>query len=298
MGDQKLSRVPDMESRRDGYAVIYGQNDEDLQSDRFSDIHHRDHFEGLQDRLVESARRMPEKRFNAHVNPLVAAASGLLAQVSRLSSTDSVGDIHSLNVQLSDQVKQFESEARQRAIATDQMLAARYVLCTVVDEAVLNTPWGSKSDWSKISLLSRFHKETFGGEKFFQLLEKLSSNPFMHLPMLELMYLCLALGFEGKYRSNLRRGNELEDIRDGLYRQIRHVRGDVSGTLSPHWQGVNSSGVRQLRVLPIWLIALFTGISLTVMYSGFAWVLGEQREAVLKPHHSAALAAHEMRVSK
>ncbi|NVL27204.1 hypothetical protein F2S73_10895 [Pseudomonas syringae pv. actinidiae] len=79
---------------------------------------------------------------------------------------------------MSDQVKLFEAEARKRAIDNDQLLAARYVLCTVVDEAVLNTSWGSKSDWSKISLLSRFHKETFGGEKFFQLLERLSTNPF------------------------------------------------------------------------------------------------------------------------
>ncbi|NVL25105.1 hypothetical protein F2S68_22585 [Pseudomonas syringae pv. actinidiae] len=74
--------------------------------------------------------------------------------------------------------KAVRGRGRKRAIDNDQLLAARYVLCTVVDEAVLNTSWGSKSDWSKISLLSRFHKETFGGEKFFQLLERLSTNPF------------------------------------------------------------------------------------------------------------------------
>ncbi|KPX98631.1 Type IV/VI secretion system protein [Pseudomonas amygdali pv. mori] len=95
--------------------------------------------------------------------------------MSRLSAAEEFGDIALLNVQLSDQIKLFEAEGRRNAIENDQLLAARYVLCTVVDEAVLNTPWGSKSDWSKISLLSRFHKETFGGEKFFQLLEKLSA---------------------------------------------------------------------------------------------------------------------------
>ncbi|MCI3945338.1 membrane protein [Pseudomonas syringae] len=290
--------MPDMQSSRKDNTVTHGQENAGPEVDMFTGTHEMDLFESVQARLFDGARRSSERRASVHVNPLVAAASELLAQVARLSSADDIGDIHSLNVQLSDLVKRFESEARRRSIENDQLLAARYVLCTVVDEAVLNTPWGSKSDWSKISLLSRFHKETFGGEKFFQLLERLSSNPFRHLPMLELMYLCLALGFEGKYRSNLRRGSELEDIRDGLYRQIRHLRGDVSRTLSPHWQGAQSSHADQLRILPMWLMVSFTVISLTVLYSGFAWVLGEQREAVLKPHQSVELVAPELRSLK
>jgi len=110
---------------------------------------------------------------------------------------------------------------------SSQVMAARYVLCTVVDEAVVTTPWGNESEWSQMSLLSSFHNETFGGEKFFQLLDRLSKNPVKHLPMLELMYLCLSLGFEGKYRVQARGMLELEGIRDALYRQIRQLRGDV-----------------------------------------------------------------------
>ncbi|KTB81798.1 hypothetical protein AO070_04180 [Pseudomonas syringae pv. syringae PD2766] len=284
-----------MQGSREDNSLTYGRNNSSPQSDRFIGVDDTSLFEGLQERLFYTAPQVSEKRFTVHVNPLVAAASELLAQVSRLAALDDIGDIHLLNVQLSDQVKRFEAEARQHSIENDHLLVARYVLCTVVDEAVLNTTWGSKSDWSKISLLSRFHKETFGGEKFFQLLEKLSANPLRHLPMLELMYLCLALGFEGKYRSNRRSGNELDDIRDGLYRQIRHVRGDVSRTLSPHSQRAESSSADQLRIVPLWLVVLFTIVSLTALYSGFAWVLGEQREAVLKPYQSADLAVLELR---
>lgn len=38
-----------------------------------------------------------------------------------------------------------------------------------------------------------------------------------------------------------------------------------------------------MRVVPWWMVTLFALICLVVMYSGFAWVLGEQREAVLQP---------------
>ncbi|KPC36380.1 DotU [Pseudomonas syringae pv. cilantro] len=43
----------------------------------------------------------------------------------------------------------------------------------------------------------------------------------------------------------------------------------------------------------MWLVVLFTLICLSVLYSGFAWVLGEQREAVLKPFQSADLTVFE-----
>ena len=61
-------------------------------------------------------------------------------------------------------MKLFEFRAVQDGVENSQVMAARYVLCTVVDEAVVTTPWGNESEWSKISLLSSFHNETFGGE--------------------------------------------------------------------------------------------------------------------------------------
>ena len=37
-------------------------------------------------------------------------------------------------------------------------------------------------------------------------------------------------------------------------------------------------------LVPWWLVALFTLMCLVMMYGGFAWVLGEQRDTVLKPY--------------
>ena len=39
-----------------------------------------------------------------------------------------------------------------------------------------------------------------------------------------------------------------------------------------------------MRIVPAWMVVLFTVVCLVVMYSGFAWVLGEQRETVLQPY--------------
>jgi type VI secretion system protein ImpK len=87
---------------------------------------------------------------------------------------------------------------------------------------------------------------------------------------------------------------ELEGIRDALYRQIRQLRGDVPRELSPQWQGFGQQRQSLVRIVPGWTVALFTLVSLVVMYSGFAWVLAEQRETVLQPYRqldSAPLAS-------
>ena len=116
------------------------------------------------------------------------------------------------------------------------------------------------------------------------MLDQLCKDPVYNLSLLELIYLCLALGFEGKFRVIERGMHELDGIRDALYRQIRHLRGDVPRELSPHWQGLKSRRHSLTRIVPGWLLAVFTAGCLVVMFSGFAWVLSEQRDVVLQPY--------------
>lgn len=245
-------------------------------------------FENLEDRMVYAARMQPAHSFSVSLNVLVSAAADLLGHVIQFKTKAAKLDLTELNQHLCECVRLFDITAVQKGAETSQIQAARYVLCTVVDEAVTTSVWGGKSEWSKMSLLSQFHNETFGGEKFFHLLDRVVQSPEKYMPLLELMYICLSLGFEGKYRVKPRGSIELESIRDGLYRQIGKLRGDVSRELSPNWKGLNDGRRSLVRVVPWWLVTIFILISLTGLYSGFAWVLGEQREAVLRPYQTPA----------
>jgi type VI secretion system protein ImpK len=247
-------------------------------------------FEQLEERMVHAARMRPVEVFNISFNPLVAASALLLSEVVRLKTSAAAENFDALNERLNVAIKLFEHRALQEGMDGGQVMAARYVLCTVVDEAVVTTPWGNESAWSQMSLLSTFHNETFGGEKFFQLLEHLSRNPVKHLAMLELMYICLSLGFEGKYRVLPRGMLELEAIRDSLYRQIRQLRGDIPRELSPHWEGLKDGRRRLVRIVPGWLVAVATVAGLALLYAGFSWVLHEQRGTVLQPYQAAEVA--------
>ncbi len=276
--------IKEMDYGQDDRTVIVNRAGEAPAQSPLTDFDTPPRFEQLEERMIYAARLRPAETFNISLNPLVAAASPLLSEVVRFKHSLESEDLQALHGQLSSAIKLFEHHALHDGAESSQVMAARYVLCTVLDEAVVTTPWGNESEWSQMSLLSSFHNETFGGEKFFQLLERLSRNPVKHLPMLELMYLCLSLGFEGKYRVLPRGMLELEAVRDSLYRQIRQMRGDIPRELSPHWEGLKDTRRRLVRIVPWWMVALFTLACLGVIYGGFAWVLGEQREAVLQPY--------------
>lgn len=277
----------EMEYGQDDKTVILNRKGEAPAQSPLTDFAAAPKFEQLEERMIYAARLRPAETFNISLNPLVAAAAPLLSEVVRLKHSQGTEDLRALNATLSSAIKLFEHHALHDGAESSQVMAARYVLCTVVDEAVVTTPGGDESTWSQMSLLSSFHNETFGGEKFFQLLERLSRNPVKHLPMLELMYLCLSLGFEGKYRVQPRGMLELEAVRDSLYRQIRQLRGDIPREVSPHWQGLKDTRRRLVRIVPWWLVALFTLVCLGVMYAGFAWVLDQQRDTVLQPYQPA-----------
>ena len=276
--------IREMDYGQDDKTVILNRRGDAPAESPLTDFSVPQKFEQLEERMIYAARLRPAETFNISLNPLVAAASSLLSEVVRLKHSYEGEDLHALNQRLSGELKLFEHRALHDGAESSQVMAARYVLCTAIDEAVVTTPWGNESEWSQMSLLSSFHNETFGGEKFFQLLERLSRNPVKHLPMLELMYLCLSLGFEGKYRVMPRGMLELEAVRDSLYRQIRQLRGDGPREVSPHWQGLRDTRRRLVRIVPWWMVALFTLICLGMLYAGFAWVLGEQRDTVLQPY--------------
>jgi len=143
------------------------------------------------------------------LNPLLQLATPLLVLAQRLRSTVGIPDVGGLRRQIFEDVRAFEQRARAAGVPAEDVLAARYALCTALDEAVLNTPWGAHSEWAAQTLLIAFHREAFGGEKFFQILERISADPRRYIDLMELMYACVALGFEGRFRLEERGASQL-----------------------------------------------------------------------------------------
>lgn len=226
-------------------------------------------------------RLWPDQRtFTGSGNPLVAAANSLLVLIPQIRATATHPSPQLLREHLLDEVRQFEMRAQQAGIPNETILGARYCLCTALDEAAALTPWGGGGVWSAHSLLVTFHNETWGGEKFFQLLAKLSQNPRQHIDLLELLYYCLLLGFEGRYRVADNGRSQLDTVRQRLLLILRDVRGEYASPLSPHWQDAPLlAQVRRLPV-PLWVFASIAAVIGLFAYFGMSWSLGSQSDAV------------------
>ena len=94
------------------------------------------------------------------LNPLVDAATTLLVLVGQLRNTARHPDVVALRGHVVQELRSFDSKVREAGIASETALSARYAMCTVLDETVLSTPWGSESPWARQTLLSAFHKLT------------------------------------------------------------------------------------------------------------------------------------------
>lgn len=180
-----------------------------------------------------------DKAFDlAAINRLASAAAPLLWLAGRLNESAPPDNIAEFRDRTIDEIKRFETAAMAKDVPSRIVRIARYALCAVIDDIILNTQWGGQSGWASGSLVGTLYNETWGGERFYDLLSQLQLNPEDNIDALELMAICLAIGFVGKYRVVEAGQGQLTRLRHDLYRTIRRVRGPYDRGLSATWQGV------------------------------------------------------------
>lgn len=214
------------------------------------------------------------------LSPLLAAANRLLLLVPSLRQTRSVADPAALRAQLAQGVRDFAAAAQERGVAPERVMAARYVLCTMIDEAAADTPWGGSGAWGRHSLLAEFHNEVSGGEKVFQLMARLADKPEANRDLLELIYAAIALGFEGRYRVIEGGRAQLEAVRAKLAQIIAQARGPYPAPLAQHWQGQPLPERKALGWLPLAVTALATVLVLGAVYAGLSYSLASRSDPV------------------
>lgn len=185
--------------------------------------------------------------------PITGSALPLLNALIAFHRIPAVRDLAALRHGLVSAIQKFERTADEAGALADDIIAARYLLCCALDEAIATTSWLDDSDWSKSSLLVTFHNETWGGDKAFTLIERLRDEPRHYADLLELAYYILALGFQGKYRVQSNGLLALEDLRVDIARQLTldpATEADMPPAVVP--QALFRARTR-LRYVPVWV---------------------------------------------
>lgn len=188
-------------------------------------------------------------------NPLIAAAAPILMLLGHLRLMIAELEVVSLATHLGETIQEFERRMADAAVPAEDARIAKFVLCETVDDVAGNLPGFEKNVWKQHGMLSRFFQTAHPGAGFFKALNKVLADPEPHHDLLELMQVCLSLGFEGQYRGMAREDESLPRVRRDVYDTLRYFSPRPGEEISPRWQGLSAAMMQTSARIPLWSVA-------------------------------------------
>ena len=222
---------------------------------------------------------MYNDQFSKTKKNLSDLSSECLILVLQLRSANDYGDAEVLKTRVYELFERFESNARKFGIDNDKTRLAKFALVAFLDETIISSSWSQKEAWLSDPLQIKLFETFNAGEEFFNFLNELSQKTSANKEVLEVYYLCLSLGFKGKYQlqspENLRKTiDELNlELHPEAYRDI--------DLISPNGNP-RQSFVQSVRSgLPIWVYPLCALIVFAIFYVIMSTSISGEAEIVV-----------------
>ena len=167
--------------------------------------------------------------------------------------------------------------ARSAGVTTDDILESQYALVALLDEVIVRAPWAGQGEWRiKPLQLLRFNENT-AGENFFRRLATLEGQPH-RVHVLQIYYLCMAVGFQGRFAFT--QGEGLAATYDRVGSRV--AEGCAPDVISPHGEPREKAALLKGEA-PLVKIGLgFFGLAL-VLFVILRAVLGLEVRSAAKP---------------
>ncbi|WP_233192686.1 type VI secretion system protein TssL, long form [Acidimangrovimonas sediminis] len=217
---------------------------------------------------LEEALKVRTAGISAEVNPITAAAAGLLILFGQLRSQIVEMQAVPLMTHVTDEIQAFEKRALAAGVDPQDAMVAKYCLCGTADDIVQNLPGTDRGVWMQYSMVARFFNRRTSGVGFFQEVEKALVDPARKYYLLELMLTCLQLGFEGQYRGMPGGDVELQRVRRRIYETLRTIKPRGDDDISPRWKGLDIAMRRTRGGLPVWVAVCIAAAILVGAYIG------------------------------
>jgi type IV/VI secretion system ImpK/VasF family protein len=179
------------------------------------------------------------------------ACADVLALAAQLPAAQLPAPLE-LRQQLTAALDKMVSRGRRAELPDADLAEARYALVGLLDEQVLRATWSGRTEWMSRPLQLELYRDNNAGEDFFVRLSALLRSGDRPL-VVQVYYLCLALGFQGMYEQTGDR-RSLAKFRNAARHQLAGVL-PPTDNLSPHVtprRRANATGGRPGSVL--WLL--------------------------------------------
>ncbi|WP_415919101.1 type IVB secretion system protein IcmH/DotU [Tateyamaria sp. SN6-1] len=212
-------------------------------------------------------------------NPIIAAASDLLVLLGRLRT----GMVEMQAIPLRDHVMReiatFVQKCQEAGVPAEDIDVARYALAATSDDIVQTIPGNDPQYWQQFSMAAELLADRSAGIGFFARLEQVIALPGQRANVLELMLTCLALGFEGKYRTEPNGQVMLSRLRMEVYQRFRSANARPPEELSHKWVPVLLGGRRQSGGMPLWVVGGVASAMVVALFATLSWLLSGDAQA-------------------
>jgi type VI secretion system protein ImpK len=130
---------------------------------------------------------------------LADLCTDLLLIVIRMREAEDLGEPESLRMLIRHYIDLFEKNCDAMGVETSRSRSAAYALVALLDETVLSQPGPCRDSWLANPLQLEKFGDNLAGEEFYRKLDDLLGAQRPDRELLEVYYLCLCLGFAGKY---------------------------------------------------------------------------------------------------
>jgi len=160
---------------------------------------------------------------------------------------------------------------REARIPEQDMIDAKFALAAFADEVIYHSTWPGKTQWLSNPLQLQFFGLNTAGDGFFTNLDSLYGQR-NRAHVAQIYFLCLALGFQGKYRLRAQEG--LGQVVEGVGNFVALSEGGGE-VLAPNAERKDGGGGAVRRELPFLAIALGTlavaVIIILILYFVISW---------------------------
>ncbi|MBI4705133.1 MAG: DotU family type IV/VI secretion system protein [Deltaproteobacteria bacterium] len=165
---------------------------------------------------------------------------------------------------------------REARIPEQDMIDVKYALAAFADEVIFHSNWPGRQQWLSNPLQFQFFHENTAGDGFYDRLDALHAQRG-RLHVTQIYFLCLALGFQGKYR--LRNQEQLGAVVEGVG---NHVGLSVGGgeLLAPNAERKDGGAGAVRRELPFLAVALGFFVVALLIVIVLRLVIGSSAESV------------------
>lgn len=151
-------------------------------------------------------------------------------------------------------LSQLEDDAARLQFTPSHVDDLKYALVAFFDETVLSLDNSAlRQEWASEPLQIAHFGKAWAGKVFFDRLEGLLKDPVGNADVIEIYYLCLLLGYKGKYNIGLSEDEDLlrETIKD-VAAKLRSAGRLSANALSGHWSAGDQPGAPREEGLPVW----------------------------------------------